>query len=335
MESLHRLFILDKLFHSHRHPIPLATLLAEIECSYATFKRLIRILREQYDYPIIYSKQYKGYFCDQTKATQVSGLWFSVDELQALLIIRQLLERLQPSLLNEYFDSLAQQVNKLLAASGKTPHNIAKRINIIPIAHQYIAADIFLPLCQATLHHYAVNIHYQDIQGQYSERVVSPQRLVYYRNNWYLDAWCHLRQALRTFWIAGIQSLQATEQARKSVAEKELELHLESSYGIFAGSAAYLAHLRFTGCAAMRARGAQWHPLQRQQNNKDGSMELWIPYSNHRELTMDIMRYGTEIEVLAPATLKAEVIRQFKMALALYENTEKNNRSLVNALEIQ
>ncbi|MDT8429578.1 MAG: WYL domain-containing protein [Pseudomonadales bacterium] len=34
-----------------------------------------------------------------------------------------------------------------------------------------------------------------------SERWVSPQRLVYYRDNWYLDAWCHLREGLRMFSI--------------------------------------------------------------------------------------------------------------------------------------
>ena len=25
------------------------------------------------------------------------------------------------------------------------------------------------------------------------QRVVSPQRLVHYRDNWYLDAWCHYK----------------------------------------------------------------------------------------------------------------------------------------------
>jgi len=34
---------------------------------------------------------------------------------------------------------------------------------------------------------------------------VSPQRLVHYRDNWYLDAWCHLRGDLRSFAIDAIQ----------------------------------------------------------------------------------------------------------------------------------
>lgn len=38
-----------------------------------------------------------------------------------------------------------------------------------------------------------------------TERVVSPQRLIYYRDNWYLDAWDHLREALRSFSIDRIR----------------------------------------------------------------------------------------------------------------------------------
>ena len=323
MESLHRLFILDRLFRSYRHPISIETLLAKVECSLSTLNRLMRVLRQQYHYPIRYSKQYKGYYYDQTKAVQVSGLWFNRQELQALLIISQLLERLQPSLLEDYFRPLVAQVNKLLALTGKTPNDAAKRMTIIPIAHQYIASDIFFPLSQATLQNEAVEIQYHDIQGRYSERVVSPQRLVYYKNNWYLDVWCHVRHALRTFWVAGIQSVKMTEHAFQFVEETELISHLESSYGIFSGVSAASAHLRFTGCAAMRVRGSEWHPMQRQQINTDGSVELWVPYSDPRELIMDIMRYGSEVEVLAPETLKVEIIKQLKAVLALYNQTDK------------
>jgi predicted DNA-binding transcriptional regulator YafY len=329
MEALHRLLILDRLFRNHKSPISVETLLAEVECSHSTLKRLLLALREQHGYPIVYSKEHKGYYYDHTKATHITGLWFNANELQALLIISQMLQRLQPSLLDDYFRPLTARVNKLLAATGKTLADTAKRINIIPIAHQYIASDIFLPLSQATLQHETVEIQYQDIQGHYSVRVVSPQRLVYYKNNWYLDAWCHLRQGLRTFWVAGIQSLKITEEAAKLVEEEQLASHLESSYGIFSGISSVSAHLRFTGKAAMRVRGSEWHPMQKQQINADGSVELWIPYSDHRELIMDIMRYGAEAEVLAPETLKKEMIKQFKAALVLYENMHKRKLSTV------
>jgi proteasome accessory factor C len=319
METLYRFFKLDGLLRSRRNPLSKDFLLNELECSNATFKRLINMLRNQYNYPIRFCPEHKGYFYDQSKVIHIPGLWFSAEQLQVLLIIQQLLTRLQPSLLNDHFQSLAEQVNKLLSLTGKTAQDMAKRIQIVPIAHQYIPEKIFLPLNQGILYNNILKIQYIDISGQHTERQVSPQRLMYYRDNWYLDAWCHLRNNLRTFWIAGIISVQIVDEPAESVDEEILVKHLESSYGIFTGEATHTAHLHFTGQAAMRVRGAQWHPAQHQQNNEDGSVELWVPYSDHRELIMDILRYGSEVKVLEPRDLKAEVLERLKLTTKLYE----------------
>lgn len=320
MENLHRLFILERLFQTHKYPIPIDTLLSELECSLSTFKRLITVLREQYGFPILYSRNYKGYYCDTAQSRQVQGLWFKTRELQTLLIIRHMLEQVQPGLLSGYLQKLVTQIDNILRAINKRPNDFVKRINIIPIAHTYIANNIFLPLCHATLENLEIKIYYQDINGAFSERILSPQRLIYYKNNWYLDAWCHLREALRTFWVAGIKEILVTNSQGKGLKEEILHNYFALGYGIFAGTPIETAHLRFTGRAAMRMRsGIQWHPEQKQENKEDGSVELWLPYSDNRELVMDIMRYGHEIQVLHPNSLKSALIKHYKMAIAVYE----------------
>lgn len=320
MENLHRLFILERLFQNHKYPIPLSTFLKELECSLSTFKRLISVLREQYGFPILYSREYRGYYCDSQQSRQIQGLWFHTKELQALLIIRQMLEQVQPGLLSEHLQKLATQIDKTLSVISKNSNYFVNRITIIPIAHSYVASDIFLPLCHATLENLEIKITYQDIHGTFSERTLSPQRLIYYKNNWYLDAWCHLREALRTFWVAGIKEISATSFAGKCLQEAVLSEYFASSYGIFSGTPSETVHLRFTGRAAMRMRsGIQWHPGQRQKNNEDGSVELWFPYSDDRELIMDIMRYGQEAQVLYPDSLKSTLVNHYKMAIAVYE----------------
>ena len=43
-----------------------------------------------------------------------------------------------------------------------------------------------------------VKIEYRGrTSGEVTVREISPQRLVHYRDNWYLHAWCHLRTASR------------------------------------------------------------------------------------------------------------------------------------------
>lgn len=53
---------------------------------------------------------------------------------------------------------------------------------------------------------------------------------------------------------------------------------------------------------------------------EDGTLEFYgYLYSDYRELIMDILRYGSEVEVLEPESLKVEVISRLKMTLNLYE----------------
>ncbi len=50
----------------------------------------------------------------------------------------------------------------------------------------------------------------------------------------------------------------------------------------------------------------------------DGSYVLEIPYSDDRELVMEIMKFGPDAEVLEPASLRARVKDLHKQALERY-----------------
>ena len=75
---------------------------------------------------------------------------------------------------------------------------------------------------------------------------------------------------------------------------------------------------RFTSERARWVGAEQWHPQQKGRFEKDGSYVLELPYADSRELVMDILRHGPEVEVLAPADLRREVKRQLEAAAANY-----------------
>ena len=95
---------------------------------------------------------------------------------------------------------------------------------------------------------------------QSAERIVSPRRLVYYRDNWYLEAWCHLRKGLRVFALDSIEDASLLEDAARNVPEAQLERELSGSYGIFAGTPTQRAVLRFSKERARWVAREQWHP---------------------------------------------------------------------------
>lgn len=64
--------------------------------------------------------------------------------------------------------------------------------------------------------------------------------------------------------------------------------------------------------------GEPWHPQQQSHWFEDGRNELSIPYSNDKELIMDILKYGPDVEVIAPDALKEAVKIQLDAAASQY-----------------
>jgi predicted DNA-binding transcriptional regulator YafY len=153
-----------------------------------------------------------------------------------------------------------------------------------------------------------------------SERTVSPQRLTHYRESWYLDAWDDKRDALRTFSVDRIRRPTVLDETAADIAEFELDAHYASAYGIFGGIADKTAVLLFSKERARWVADEQWHPQQQGSYREDGRYELKIPYRDSRELLMDILRHGPEVEVLAPASLRAEFVDQLHRTLDSYRD---------------
>jgi len=144
------------------------------------------------------------------------------------------------------------------------------------------------------------------------------KRLTYYRDNWYLDAWCHLRDGLRTFALDACEAARALDEPALDVPEDRLDAHYADSYGIFAGAPDRVAVLRFAARRARWVAKERWHRDQEGRTLDDGRYELRVPYSNTPELLMDILKYGPDVEVVAPAGLRAEVAGRLAAAVAFY-----------------
>ena len=162
-------------------------------------------------------------------------------------------------------------------------------------------------------------MHYQARgTGEHSERTVSPQRLVYYRSNWLLDAWCHKKNELRSFSLDAISRPVVLNEAATDVSPEELDQTLGNGYGIFSGAPQAWARLRFDAQRARWVSGEQWHPDQSAHHEPDGSYVLELPYSDDRELLGDILRHGAACEVLSPPELRHKVAEALRQAAQRY-----------------
>lgn len=321
MDKFDRIYELHKILRDRRTPISRADLRSRLECSEPTFYRLIRLLKDQLNAPVEWHEELQGYYYRRDAAGgtfELPGLWFNAKELQALIVFDRLLESLEPGLLGEHLAPVARRVTELLEHKRLGLGEAARRIRVLGMASRP-AGEWFHVLAGATLQRKKLRMTYHGRnRDQVTERIVSPQRLVHYRDNWYLDGWCHLRKGLRSFAVDRVKNAAELEEPAESRSEAELNEHYASSYGIFAGKANKAAVLHFSPERARWVADERWHPEQIGQFLTDGRYELRIPYRDDRELVMDILKHGPEVEVVEPETLRRRVTEALTKALALY-----------------
>jgi predicted DNA-binding transcriptional regulator YafY len=221
--------------------------------------------------------------------------------------------------LSEVIGPFRKRIKSLLAAGELGADEVTSRIRVLAMGARSIEPAHFRTIATAVLSRRRLRIRHNRRQdGDVLEREISPQRLVHYRDNWYVDAWCHKRQALRTFAVDAIDQATVLDKDAKDVSEESLERHFASGYGIFAGADTQEAVLLFNAARARWVSRETWHPRQDGKLQLDGTYLLRFPYSREPELVMDILKYGADVEVLAPESLRTAVAGQHQHAAQLY-----------------
>lgn len=318
IDKFDRFQLLHRLLRSHKRPVPIGTLATRLECTERSVKRIIDQMRNFLDAPIAYFPDAKGWhYTDDDKQFELPGLWLTSSELQSLAMLLHLLEQIGEGLLGEELSVVDKQLHKLLNARDISPAVFEERIRILPLATRYVPSHIFSVVGEALLKRTRLDIRYRSYTNELTRRSISPQTLVYYRDNWYLDAWCHLRKDLRTFSLARIELAVKHDGSALDIEPEQLLQHFAQSYGMFGGKPKRVAKLRFSPSVAREIAMQQWHPDQIGEWDGNDYL-LQIPYSDDRELTQDILRYIPNVLVESPATLKKVVLNRLHAGLELY-----------------
>jgi len=300
------------------------SLTRELEVSQASVKRDLDFLRDRMGCPLQWDRSKRGYVIRDELAAggrfELPGVWFDSSEVFALLTMLHLVEGVQPGLLEEHIGPLKARLRTMLSAGTKSTAPLERKLRLIHFVPRKVEPKHFQVIAGALLEDRQLELTYwnRDRQEQ-TQRIISPQKLVHYRENWILDAWCHLRQGLRSFALEAIEQVRVLNEPAMEVAEQELVEHFQAGYGIFAGPATHRARLKFTAGRAQWVSKESWHHDQICGFESDGSYVLEVPYSNDQELLMDLLRHSPEVEVLAPPELRT------KLHDALCAAASKNN----------
>lgn len=315
------------ILENSRQPVSRARLMDELEISAATFKRDLDMLRDQMHAPIKWvpgeGGRERGYILeDKGWSSGKLGLpkaWFSASEIYALLMIHELASHIGPGLLTEHLQPLITRVTLMLSAAEDTPEDVRARVRLLNSASKRSGSPYFEIVARAAVKRRRLKLlYFTRSRNDRSERVVSPQVIVHYKENWYLVAWCHKADGLRMFALDAIEEAVLMKEPAKSVAKKLVEEIVGRDFGIYFGKERKLAKLLFTAKQAPWVRSETWHKDQVGESTDDGGFLLTVPYSDPRELVLEILRYGPDVRVLEPTELQQVVAQRLRAAADQY-----------------
>jgi predicted DNA-binding transcriptional regulator YafY len=283
-----------------------------LEVSRATLKRDLAYMRDRLNAPIVFDREVGGYRLEKQSGNlkyELPGLWFNADEIFALLTMQHLLNGLDSGgILTPHIKPLKSRLTELLGSTNDPLDQLQKRIKIETMGSRKFNLDHFQAIGSSLLKRKQLHIDYLGRgKNELTSRDISPQRLIYYKDNWYLDGWCHLKEDIRSFSVDAIQRVEILETKAKDVSEEKLNEELGSGYGIFSGKDVRWAKLKFSPERARWISKEKWHPKQEGQFLEDGSFQLKIPFSKEPELLIDVMKYGPDVEIIEPKDLRRKI----------------------------
>ena len=87
MINIERVYRYSELFQS-RHHFSAIQFQQILEISPATFKRDLSILRDRFEFPIVYDRDISAYRLDRTTfKKQLPGVWFSLEEIALIRVL--------------------------------------------------------------------------------------------------------------------------------------------------------------------------------------------------------------------------------------------------------
>lgn len=198
-----RLFALMDLLRSRARPVTADALAGTLEVSARTIYRDIATLQAM-GAPVVGEagigyQLAGGYF--------LPPLNFTVDEMEALVLGMALVAQRGDAGLAEAARSARAKITTGLPEGVRVLYADAPLLAHSRRANDAEARRWLTPLRRAIRDRRRLNIIYEDLSGQLSQRAVRPLGLTVFDEAWLLTAWCELRDGFRNFRLDRIQDL--------------------------------------------------------------------------------------------------------------------------------
>ena len=316
-----RLLFIDKKLREGKYPNCI-TLAREWEVSGKTIQRDLDYLRDELSAPVSYDALRHGYYYSESNFS-LPAMNVSESDLFSICVVRTLLSQYRNTPLYEKLASVLQKiVESLPDQTSINPSWMTDHILVFPEPVTRVRSATWDTLAKAIRDNRRVLLtHVAPVPTGKAEgeRKVDPYYLVSYKGEWYLNAFCHLRKAVRTFGVSRISRAKGLAEGFTMPPEMTAKTIFGDQFGIIWKPEFYTVRIEFSAVVAPYIRERQWHPAQTIQECRGGRLILEFKTNHINEVKDWVLSWGAGAKILEPAILVERVTEDLRAALANYK----------------
>lgn len=296
------------------------TLAENFEITRKTAQRDIEFMRDRLDAPLVYVHVHRG-FAYEGNTYELPGFWLGEEGLTSLLLAYRLASTVPDVALKTSLRTFLDQVlTKHSHSSSISIKDLSNKVSVRNIAYSKTTEKIYHPMLEALLASRSVQIeYYSPHNSETTTRDILPLHLLYYMGTWHIIGHCALKNELRDFVLSRIKTIApCTNKIIARVSAGQVRDYIRRTFGIFRGKETAKVCLRFSPNIAPWIAEQAWHPAQKTRIDKDGRLCLTIPVADYREIKREILKYGSQVEVLSPKALRTDIKKEIEKMRKVY-----------------
>lgn len=270
--------------------------------------------------PIAYSKIHKGYYYTEP-GYSIDKFPLSEEEADAIRLAANTLSQFRGI---DLFKSGEAAIDKILDRLNLSPSGHDKAVEEyvqFETAPSFKGGKHLKHLFPAINKKRVVTFDYAKFTGgKRRNYTLHPYLLKEYRNRWYVIGFNPDKEAVVVFGLDRIESeVMVFDDRFERLPSFNADLYFKHSLGITAlNEQPERIQLRFTPLSGKYVASQPWHHSQKVTRDDEVALEVELDLCITRELVMQILSFGSDVEVKAPLKLQVQIKDELRKAFGLY-----------------
>ncbi|MBP1752438.1 MAG: Helix-turn-helix, type 11 domain protein [Geobacteraceae bacterium] len=256
-----------------------------------------------------------------TRFKDIPPISFTLQELMTISFLRSQLDFLKGTPFQDDMESIYGKINSVLP-----PRYAAHMERIAGVSMPVLqgrrdyakASETLKTVREALLFQYSLMLEYTTGgSGAKASYKIDPYTMVSYKGGLYLLGFAHNRQALRTFAVERISTVEVSRERFEIPEDFSPEQQFKTAFGIV-GETPMPVRVRFSPRVAHTIHDRVWHPTQSIEKQSDGSIILAFEAGGVMEIVSWVLSFGDSAEILEPEKLRDDVRKAVHEMCKLY-----------------